>query len=121
MEIEGIIHSIGAVQTYGTAEKPFKTMAIIVETQEQYPQFIKVQFSQQKIDLARDLKIGQPIKVSFNLRGKIYTNKNGVEDCITNLDGWKVETYSAGAAQQPQVPQQRTDAQVSHGDDDLPF
>ncbi len=94
MEIQGIIYKIGQVQQVTDS---YKKLEVIVktETQSQYPQHVKIQFSQDKCALADTLKQGDECKFSINLRGKLYTGKDGNENVITNLECWKVETLSA--------------------------
>ena len=112
MEVSGIIHSIGSVQQ--VSEK-FKKQEVIVKTEasSQYPQHIKIQFSQDKCSLTDALRAGQECKFHLNLRGKLYTGKDGVENAITNLECWKVEVLGgAPVASNPLPPSEA---------DDLPF
>ena len=114
MEIKGQVYQVGTTQQ--VTEKFRKREVIIVtEPSSQYPQHIKVQFSQDKCDLADSLRAGQDVTFQINLRGKLYTDKNGNENCITNLEVWKVE---GGQVAPPQAAAS-TAAPVT--DDDLPF
>jgi dsDNA-specific endonuclease/ATPase MutS2 len=100
MEIQGIIYKIGQVQQVTDS---FKKLELIVktETQSQYPQHIKIQLSQDKCALADNLKQGDECKFSINLRGKLYTDRNGNENVITNLECWKVEVLTAAPEPAP--------------------
>lgn len=114
MEIKGQVYRIGDTQQVTDKFKK-REVIIVTEPSSQYPQHIKVQFSQDKCDLADKLRVGSDATFSINLRGKLYTDKQGVENCITNLEVWKVES---GAVQPPSAPVQTESAPVN---DDLPF
>lgn len=90
MEIKGQVYKVGETQQVTDKFKKREVM-IVIEPSSQYPQHIKVQFSQDKCDLADSLRAGQEVTFQINLRGKLYTDKNGNENCITNLEVWKVE------------------------------
>lgn len=97
MEVIGIIHKVGTVQQ---VSDKFKKLELIVKTEasSQYPQHIKVQFSQDKCNLAEGLKAGDECKFELNLRGKLYTDKSGNENVITNLECWRVTKLSGAQA-----------------------
>lgn len=116
MEIKGIIYKVGEVQQ---VTDKFKKREVMLKTEasSQYPQHIKVQFSQDKCDLANGLVPDQEVTFQCNLRGKLYTDKNGNENCITNLEVWKVE-----AAQVAQPTAQALNSGLPEDDNnDLPF
>jgi hypothetical protein len=114
MEIKGTIYKVGATQQVTDKFKK-REVILITEPTSQYPQHIKVQFSQDKCDLADSLQPNQEVTFQCNLRGKLYTDKNGNENTITNLEVWKIE--GAPVAQ----PQAVTPAPATNAADDLPF
>jgi hypothetical protein len=117
MEIKGQVYQVG--ETQQVTEKFKKREVILVtEPSSQYPQHIKVQFSQDKCDLADTLRVGSDVTFQINLRGKLYTDKSGQPNCITNLEVWKVE----GGVVAPPAPQ-ANGAGLPATDlaDDLPF
>ncbi len=59
--------------------------------------FIKFQCVQDKTEMLNRFKIGDEVKISFNLRGNKW-EKNGQTNYITNLDAWRIE--NAGMMQQ---------------------
>lgn len=83
MKITGRIFKIGEVDQINSS---FKKQMIYVETEEQYPQQVGIQFDNNRIDLLSNLKIGDRATILVNVRGKFYNDKN-----ITYLQGWKVE------------------------------
>ena len=119
----------------------FRKREFVLEVQEgQYPEHIKFQLVQDKTALIDPFKIGDEVKVTFNLRGRGF-NKNGQMLYFTNLEAWKIETASAGNGgggfgggqqqaaprpaaqnQNPTVRAQPSAAPIASDDDnDLPF
>jgi hypothetical protein len=115
MEIKGQVYQVGTTQQVTDKFKK-REVILVTEPSSQYPQHIKVQFSQDKCDLADTLQVGSDVTFQCNLRGKLYTDKNGNENCITNLEVWKVE---GGAVAQPSAAAQA--AQPEADTSDLPF
>ena len=129
--IEGKIFKIDATQQI---KDTFKKREFIVETEEQYPQKVKFEFTQEKCDfLGSDAdpvyKTGDKVKISFNIRGSEWQSKYYV-----NLQAWKIErnTENAGQSQSneqgtstmetPQAFQKAADTVANNSDnDDLPF
>lgn len=115
MEIKGTIYKVGTTQQVTDKFKK-REVILITEATSQYPQHIKVQFSQDKCDLADSLQVGQDVTFQCNLRGKLYTDKQGNENTITNLEVWKVE---GGSVAQPQAV--ASASQPAADVTDLPF
>jgi hypothetical protein len=118
MEIKGQVYQVGTTQQVTDKFKK-REVILVTEPSSQYPQHIKVQFSQDKCDLADTLQVGREVTFQINLRGKLYTDKNGNENCITNLEVWKVE---GGVVAQP-TPTPANGAGLPETDiaDALPF
>jgi single-strand DNA-binding protein len=68
----------------------FKKREFVVETDEQYPQQIKVELTQDKCELLDDYNEGDKLKVHFNLRGREWNGKYFV-----NINGWRIEKAGA--------------------------
>jgi hypothetical protein len=58
-----------------------------------YPNYIKFQSVQDKCDLLNQFQEGEPIKVSFDLRGRQWQDKY-----FTNLNAWRIEKSSTTSA-----------------------
>lgn len=96
MEVTGRIKTINPeFQVSAT----FKKREMVVTTEEQYPQYILIDFVQEKCDLLNNLNIGEMVKVSINLRGREWINPQGETKYITNIQGWKIDRVDVG--QQP--------------------
>ena len=78
-------------QTKTVGSGGFRKRELVVTTDEQYPQHILVEFVQEKTDLLDKFKVGQPVKVSINLRGREWTSPQGEVKYFNSIQGWRVE------------------------------
>lgn len=108
MEIQGRIKQIFPSQLIG--QNGFEKRDLVITTEEQYPQTIIIQFTQQRCDLLNNLQVGQNVKVYINIRGREWTNQQGEIKYFNTIEGWKIEVIQTTnvANQQPvqQAPQQ---------------
>lgn len=108
MEIQGRINQIFPSQLIG--QNGFEKRDLVITTEEQYPQTIIIQFTQQRCDLLDSLQVGQNVKVYINIRGREWTNPQGEIKYFNTIEGWKIEIVQTTnvAYQQPvqQAPQQ---------------
>ena len=123
----------------------FRKREFVLEVQDgQYPEQIKFQLVMDKTGLVDQFKVGDEVKIAFNLRGRGY-NKNGQMMYFTNLEAWRIEpagaaqgggggSYGAGQPQQQAAPRPAAQNQnpnlraqpsaapiASDDDNDLPF
>ncbi len=115
------------------------TLAVIMDTQQvkdtfkkrdfvleiadgNYPQHIKFQVTQDRCALLDTMKVGQQVKVLFNLRGRPFQNREGQTVYYTNLEAWRIEGASAAAPASTDYSQ-ISPAQSGAKDDfdDVPF
>ena len=108
MEIQGRIKQIFPSQVIG--QNGFEKRDLVIVTDENYPQTIIIQFTQQRCDLLDSLQVGQVVKVYINIRGREWTNPQGEIKYFNTIEGWKIEVIQTTnvANQQPiqQAPQQ---------------
>ncbi|HEX8326199.1 MAG TPA: DUF3127 domain-containing protein [Hymenobacter sp.] len=137
-DVTGRLHEIFDEQQ--VSEK-FRKREFVLEVQDgQYPEHIKFQMVQDKTSLIDPYKMGDEVKVTFNLRGRGF-NKNGQMIYFTNLEAWKIEPAAAGGSgggsygggqqaaprpaaqnQNPTLRAQPSAAPIASDDDnDLPF
>jgi hypothetical protein len=124
MEITGKIKVINEVQQVSAT---FKKRELVITTDEQYPQTIMIEFTQDKCDLLNNLAVGAEVKVSINLRGREWTNPQGETKYFNSIQGWRIEKLSTEATTTgtPQMPSAeafepaQTFTEEEH--DDLPF
>jgi translation initiation factor IF-3 len=100
---------------------------MVITTEEQYPQHILVEFIQDKCDLLNNYSVGQPVKVSINLRGREWTNPQGETKYFNSIQGWRIENLQSEAQGEnmPPVPPMEAfepaDDLNEEDHDDLPF
>lgn len=120
MQIEGKVKAINAEQQVSAA---FKKRELVVTTEEQYPQHILIEFTQDKCDLLNYYRVGEPVKVSINLRGREWTNPQGETKYFNSIQGWRIEkgeeVQRAGAPPMPAPEMAPQFKDEEH--DDLPF
>lgn len=88
-EIEGVLHKKFETQSKSAT---FQAREFVIQTDGQYPQYIKFQLTQDKCALIDNHNEGNKIKVHFDLRGREWNEKY-----FTNLNAWKVEAAQAQA------------------------
>ena len=123
MEVTGKIKVVGAEQQVTAS---FKKRELVVATEEQYPQFISINFVQDKCDLLNNYKAGDAVKVSINLRGREWVSPQGETKYFNDIQGWRVEKLQAEAPPVgPPIPTTDTFAPATSFNedehDDLPF
>ena len=81
------------VKFYETKSFPsgFSIQEFVVRTDERYPQEVLVQAAKEKIDVLKNFKENDVVKVKFNLRGREYNGRHFV-----SLDMWTMEIAAAG-------------------------
>ena len=124
MEVTGKIKVVGAEQQVTAS---FKKRELVVVTEEQYPQFISINFVQDKCDLLNNYKAGDAVKVSINLRGREWVNPQGETKYFNDIQGWRVAKLQAEApvAGMPPMPAAEAFPPATNFNeeehDDLPF
>ena len=123
MEVTGKIKVINPEQQVSAS---FRKRELVVATEEQYPQFISINFVQDKCDLLNNYNVGEAVKVSINLRGREWTNPQGEVKYFNDIQGWRVERLASEApTQAPPMPAAAAFAPAEtfkeEDHDDLPF
>ena len=131
MEVSGRIKVIGETMQVSAS---FKKRELVVATEEQYPQYISINFVQEKCDLLNNFVANEPVKVSINLRGREWVNPQGETKYFNDIQGWRIEKLVVETqTQTPTQPQYTTPpmpaaeafapaTNVSESEpDDLPF
>lgn len=84
-KMSGAVIKINAAETKGNLT--FRTF--VIDTEGEYPQFIKFQVVQTMCPILDQIKLGQEITLHFSIRGREY---NG--DYFNNLNCYKIEGYN---------------------------
>ena len=122
MELKGKVHEIGALQQ---VSETFKKRDLIIEYAENptYPEYIRFEALQDKTALFDSLKQGDDVEVSFNLRGRPWTDKTGKTSYFNSLVVWRINalTNSAAGGATPQYAPPADLNSAPGEEDDLPF
>lgn len=126
MEIKGKVHEVSEIINVTDA---FKKRELVIEYAEnpQYPEFVKFEAIQDKCNLLDNLQVGAEVEVSFNLKGRPYTDKMGKKGYFNSLHVWRVTSLNAATAAPmaaATTPEYAPPVDVSAApgeDDDLPF
>ncbi|MCF8257526.1 MAG: DUF3127 domain-containing protein [Flavobacteriales bacterium] len=122
LELNGKLKVLFDVQSFPSG---FTKREFVITTEEQYPQDVKFELVKDKTSMIDKYKVGDQLKVSFNVRGNEYQGKYFV-----SLNAWRIENIGAGTAQSIPAP---LDPMAAHqmaapsapiddiGEDDLPF
>jgi hypothetical protein len=92
MEIKGTIYRIDNERQ---VSDKFKLREFIVTTDDQYPQSILLQTTQDKCNLLDKFKKGDTVTAHINIRGRLITDKTGVERCWNSIEVWRIEGVNA--------------------------
>jgi len=124
MEVKGKIKLITETKTYGS--NGFRKREMVVTTDEQYPQFINIEFVQDKTDMLDNYKVGDEVEVSINLRGREWINPQGETKYFNSIQGWRITKLNTEAPQEVPPPvndgfEPADNFNDDPGADDLPF
>ncbi len=120
MEIRGKVHEVSEIMN---VTETFKKRELVVEYAENpsYPEYIKFEALQDKVNLLDPLKVGDNIEVSFNLRGRPWTDRNGKTAYFNSLVVWRITSLAANAPAAAPQSTPPVDFSSAPQDDDLPF
>jgi hypothetical protein len=111
----------------------FSKREFVIETQDQYPQLVMFQATQDKCSLLDNVQVSSQVEVSFNLRGREWTSPAGEVKYFNTLEAWRIEKVGQGNAMpaggpsamslgSDPIPAATTSAVASNEEeDDLPF
>tara|TARA_B000000475_G_C15942059_1_gene425184 strand:+ start:645 stop:1016 length:372 start_codon:yes stop_codon:yes gene_type:complete len=123
MEISGKIKWIDEVRTYGS--NGFRKKELVITTQEQYPQNILIEFTQEKCELLDKYEIDDNIKIGINIRGREWINPEGQTKYFNSIQGWRIEKIEIPDIEnKPESFTSNTESpsqDVNEEEDDLPF
>jgi len=124
MEVKGKIKLITDTKTYGA--NGFRKREVVITTDEQYPQFLNIEFTQDKTDLLNNFKPGDEVEISINLRGREWVSPQGETKYFNSIQGWRITKVSQEAPGNIPPPVQDSFPPADKFDtdlepDDLPF
>lgn len=122
MELSGTIKLINETKEITAS---FKKREMVLTTEEQYPQHIMIEFTQDKTDDLNNFKVGDKVTVNINIRGREWTNPQGEVKYFNSIQGWRISSLAPAAAAGNDMPPMESYspdmAAGSSEEDDLPF
>jgi hypothetical protein len=112
-EVIGKVILVGNTEEVG--QNGFTKRVIVVETAEQYPQKLAIDFVKDKTSLLDKFKVGDNVNVGVNLRGSEYNGRYFV-----NLQGWKISKLSENDVKSVEVVSAEV-IKPAEIESDLPF
>lgn len=101
MNIKGKVHELSGVIT---VSDKFKKRELILEYAENptYPEYVKFEAVQDKVNLFDSFKIGDQVELFFNMRGRPWTDKTGKTSYFNTLSVWRASKIEGGSASEPE-------------------
>ena len=96
----------------------FKKREVTLKSQDEYPQYVTFQLTQDKCDLANNLKTGEVVEVSYNLRGRKWEAQDGTIKYFNSIEAW---TMSLSSRTEQSSIDKLTKTMNLESSDDLPF
>jgi|TARA_R100001463_G_scaffold14779_3_gene38826 single-stranded DNA-binding protein len=106
MELKGKIKLINPTKEYGA--KGFKKRELVIETGDDYPQFITVEFIQDKCEVLNSYNVGDVVTIGINIQGREWENPEGETKYFNSIQGWKI-SKEGGSAPAPVVANESND------------
>ncbi|MGX1024525.1 DUF3127 domain-containing protein [Flavobacterium sp. CS20] len=124
MEVEGKIKVIGETKEYGS--NGFRKREVVITTEEQYPQFLNIEFIQDKTQLVDKFSVGENVKIGINLKGREWVSPQGETKYFNSIQGWRIERLDQSQNQDASIPptdqfEPVDDLNEEDPEDDLPF
>ena len=89
MELKNV--TIKSIEELKTFDSGFTCVTFVVTTSEEYPQTLQLQANKEKAEnLIKYNKVGDKVDCSINLRGREWTNPEGVVKVFNTIEAWKI-------------------------------
>ena len=118
-EMKGKVVHVGPEETFGS--NGFRKRIIVLMSDEQYPQQVPFEFTQDKCDLLNKVALNDVVTVKFNLRGREWINPEGVAKYFGSLQGWALDNAGNGGNEPVSNQSAAAPVQEAEEGDDLPF
>ncbi|HEY1123587.1 MAG TPA: DUF3127 domain-containing protein [Haloferula sp.] len=118
-ELEGTLKHVYDVQTFASG---FSKREFVVEVPDgKYPQMIKFECVKDKTSMLDGMRVGDAVKVAFDIRGSEYK-----ERFYVNLNAWKLSKADGGSSSSDEGGRYNSslDSQFDNepdASDDIPF
>jgi hypothetical protein len=98
----------------------FKKREITLKSTDEYPQYVTFQLTQDKCDLANNLKTGEVVEVQYNLRGRKWEAQDGTIKYFNSIEAWTM-SLSSKVENSAVDKLRKTFDTTDESTDDLPF
>jgi single-strand DNA-binding protein len=88
-DVVGKLHV--AYETKQVSERFSKREFVIEVADGKYPQFVSFQLTGDRVVALDEFRVGDQVRVTFNLRGREWRNPQGEVKFFNSLDVWKLE------------------------------
>ena len=111
MELSGTIKKLFETQQVSPT---FRKREVVIETDENYPQVIMCEFTQDRADIPSRYNEGDKVTISINIRGREWTNREGETRYFVSIQGWRMAPWDGTSAEPTSAP--RSDRDDRGGD-----
>jgi len=121
MKVTGKIHNVGALRV---VSGKFKSKDVVIVTEDKFPQYITIQFTQDKTDLVNPEDVGDKVEVSINLRGREWKSPTGEIKYFNTIEGWQINAVAGAVENKGREALRQTiihESGFQLDADDLPF
>ena len=101
MELQGKIYAIKETQVISDT---FSKREFIIETDEQYKNYISLEMFKEKCNVLNGYNVGDEVKCSLNLKGRIWVNPQGEEKAFNTLECWRIEKNESATPPASAIP-----------------
>ena len=84
----------------------FSKREFVIETTEQYPQLIPLEFHQDNCNILELYRLGDEVEVGYNLRGRKWISPQSEEKYFLTLQAWSIKLAAGQSQPQPTPAQQ---------------
>lgn len=91
IKVKGTIVFIGETQAVGVKEFKKREIVLEIEGNPNYPDEVAFEATKDKCDELSNLNIGDEVELDVNLKGRKWTNKDGVDKWFNTLAIWKIK------------------------------
>jgi hypothetical protein len=120
--LEGTVEKLSPVQHIG--EKNYPKQMVWIQTGGKYPQTVELEAFGDRANDTSILSVGDQVEIYFDLKGRKWTGKDGVEKCFTTLSLLKIEAKGKTSYKEQAKGVKETQAQfasTADNKDDLPW
>lgn len=131
-----ITGKIGRISDTQVISEKFQKREFIIITNDQYPQSVQLEFTQERVNILDNYNVGLEVEVAFNINGREWTNpQSGEVRYFNTLQAFSIQSMNKTQEEKTnlstkhwsglngEIAQDHVDQGLNNelGDDDLPF